>query len=363
MINEPAATPTEVQTPTEAAPVEQQPPPSTQPSHEDVLTQIAEAHAASAPKKEIERLEALLEEPAAEPEPEKPAEPEPSKEPAPEPETPTGEQPTEPVEPKEPDRFRFKDAEDRAVAQIAKAKGISLVAAAKLYAGEPSVPAAEPAPQIPEPPAQPPALAAIDTEIASNEAKLADIEQRRLAYVDEPDVFEKELIDLALEESRALLAITKAQGKRNTVELAENQRATSQQTREEHRQIELEAAVKVYPDLADAETPLWMLTAQLSQKWRAAGDPKADDVRACADEAAKRLNLKAVAKPAEPAPSPSATAPKPPGPAPGTRSSAPAPVAKSAAEVTAEAEGRAMAAALGERYVPGRSYDIPVEVR
>ena len=70
----------------------------------------------------------------------------------PEPEKPEGEQPPAETEPeKTVDRFRFKDAEDRAVAMIAKTKGISLVAAAKLYSGEHEpIPAATPDPD-PEP--------------------------------------------------------------------------------------------------------------------------------------------------------------------------------------------------------------------
>ena len=69
----------------------------------------------------------------------------------PEPEKPEGEQPPAETESEKPvDRFRFKDAEDRAVAMIAKTKGISLVAAAKLYSGEHEpapAPAAAPEPE------------------------------------------------------------------------------------------------------------------------------------------------------------------------------------------------------------------------
>ena len=351
--------PTEAVEQVQTAPAPIEPAAESTPSREEVYTQIADAHASGASKGEIERLEAQLVAPA-EPEPaaEEPAE----TEPAPEPENPpAGETPPEePKGEKEPDRFRFKDAEDRAVAQIAKAKGISLVAAAKLYAGEPD---STPTPAIPEPPTVPPALAAIDTEIASHEATLARIKEDRKAYLAEPAVFAEELAELDGQRDEALAAISKASGKRASVEFQESQQASTRQMQEQQRQQELEDTAKVYPDLADPETPLWMLSAQLSQKWRAAGDPRADDVRACANEAAKRLSLKAVAsKPATPA-SPVTPSVKSPGPAPGTRSSTPAPPARTETEVLAETEGRAMAAALGETYIAGRNYFIPVETR
>ena len=82
---------------------------------------------------------------------------------------------------KEPDRFRFKNPEDRAIALLAKTKGISLVAAAKLYAGD--APAATPAapadaPATPEPAADPD-LVRYDTHLGDLDAQLKKLSDER----------------------------------------------------------------------------------------------------------------------------------------------------------------------------------------
>lgn len=81
---------------------------------------------------------------------------------------------------KEPDRFRFKNPEDRAIALLAKTKGISLVAAAKLYAGDaPAVtPAAADAPATPEPAADPD-LVRYDTHLGDLDAQLKKLSDER----------------------------------------------------------------------------------------------------------------------------------------------------------------------------------------
>lgn len=339
----------------------------------EVMTQIAEAHAGGAPKEEIARLEALLK-PAVDPTPAPETEGQTAtqvaeaeaakvaaaekKEDEDEPEPPAGEKP-QAGEDKAP-RIHVRDPLDQAFLALRKAGKSPKEAHAAVY-GKP-----ETAPAIPEPPPVPPALAAIDTEIASHEATLMKIKEDRKAYLAEPAVFSEELAELEGKRDEALAALAKASGKRASVEIQESQRTTQRQTQEQQHQQELEAAAKDYPDLANPESAFWQECNERSILWKAKGDPRFSDVRACAEEAAKRLNLKpAATKAATPASPVAQTTPaaKPPGPAVGTRASTPAAPAKTAAEIRAEVEGRAQAAALGEKYVPGRSYEIEVEVR
>lgn len=81
---------------------------------------------------------------------------------------------------KEPDRFRFKNPEDRAIALLAKTKGISLVAAAKLYAGDApaATPTAADTPATPEPAADPD-LVRYDTHLGDLDAQLKKLSDER----------------------------------------------------------------------------------------------------------------------------------------------------------------------------------------
>lgn len=165
------AAPDAAPTPTDA-PV--QPPATAVDTNAPVITPEARLEQLLAAKAAAEKESAEPEPPAAEPEvtdPEAaPATPEPETETESEAET-EPEQPPAKAE-KEVDRFRFKSAEDRAVAMIAKTKGISLVEAANIYAGTPPAPT-EPAPQ-PQAVSQPEP----DSDLAELEAKLASIDQR-----------------------------------------------------------------------------------------------------------------------------------------------------------------------------------------
>ena len=88
----------------------------------------------------------------------------------------------------EPNRFRFKDEEDRAIAQLAKAKGVSLREAARLYESMPA-PAdkpkgGKPAETAGEPPAE---IAAIEEQIEQLGATLKELGTRRASAAEEFD--------------------------------------------------------------------------------------------------------------------------------------------------------------------------------
>jgi hypothetical protein len=81
-------------------------------------------------------------------------------------------------EAKEPDRFRFKNPEDRAIALLAKTKGISLTAAAKLYAGD-APPAAGAGPAAAPAPAVDADLAFYDGQLGGLEAQVKKLSDER----------------------------------------------------------------------------------------------------------------------------------------------------------------------------------------
>lgn len=89
-----------------------------------------------------------------------------------------------------PRRFRFASEEDQAVAQLAKSKGISLVEAARLYAGEakqqPQAAAAEPKVEASTPPADQ-HVTDIDSKVSANKAKIEELTKERARAADELD--------------------------------------------------------------------------------------------------------------------------------------------------------------------------------
>lgn len=81
-----------------------------------------------------------------------------------------------------PDRFRFKDPADQAIALIAKSRGVSLAQAAKLYEGTPAG-----TPAAPATPAEDPALKAYDTQLAELDTKLKKLSTDRKTARDDVD--------------------------------------------------------------------------------------------------------------------------------------------------------------------------------
>lgn len=307
------------------------------PTLQEVSADLSMARVTHAPAAEIARLESQL---AAlrQPAPETPA-------PEPEPAEPVVEavEPTEPIAeviepPAEPEagveppegeqsRFRFSDAEDRAVAAIAKAKGITLVEAARLFAGEP----AQPITVEPEP--LPASITDLQTQVAAMEAQLEAFPEGQ---------WNSEIAKLTAAHARAV-------GKLEAQTAAHEIRAQAEADGATARQAILGEVCREYPDLQNADSALWIMANGLSKNLQAKGDPRGRDVRHCAAEAAKALKIAPVGKAA---PVARATTPAPPvkpapGPASGSRASTPPPPDKSAADQRAESEAHLQAVQEG----------------
>lgn len=88
-------------------------------------------------------------------------------------------------------RFRFTGEDDKAVAQLAKSRGISLVEASRIYAGD--APPAAPAAPVPAPAAEPvaalpdPVVTGIDTKITEAQQRLTELTAQRDAADDDLD--------------------------------------------------------------------------------------------------------------------------------------------------------------------------------
>lgn len=300
---------------------------------------IAEA-AEVAPVKET-KVDPVVEEAAPvekvdlEPEPEvveeTTEEPEPEAEEAPE-----GEKP--PVKPaaKEPERFRFKDDEDKAVALLAKAKGISLVKAATLYASlnaEEVPPETTPVTQSPSTPE----VKALETKVAELDAKLESLGENN-------GLLDGEAIKLFKEHAKAVSDLGRA------MDRAEAQAGSVASVVQQQERAFAET-VKAYPAMADSESPQYLLAAQLAD--RAARDQshpdhlagqQPDAPRYFADKAAEKLKMppaKAKAAPVETAPAATPGKPKP-GPVAGTRGTIPPPAEKPIADRVTEARARTL---------------------
>lgn len=247
-----------------------------------------------------------------EPEPEQSAQEEPAQEVAEESDEATQSEGEEPVpaeepEPKTPDRFRFKSKEDQAVAMLARAKEISLVEAARIYAGEtaakqPEEPARE---ESGEPAETVKSLSErIKTLSAEKAAALNELENERAAEI---DILIDELRDKR-EELRFAEASAKVENERKQAEAFERAYVASE-----------EKTVAFYPDAAAPNSALTKKMTELDQQMRDLGDPiyhSPDKPFILAKAAAKELGIP-MTKPgaAKPAPAPKA----PMQPAPGNR--------------------------------------------
>lgn len=162
-------------------------------------------------------------------------------------------------EPKSSNRFRFNSPEDQAVAAIAKAKGVSLVEAARIFAAE-SAPAAETAPDEEAAPVR--TLADVEAEYAATRAErkaaMAGLEIEKAADLDD------KLEDLRDEREALRLAEATAGATR---ESAEEARFFT-----EYEQAEAKA-VAHYPDTTDPESALTKRMVELDQTMKRLGDP------------------------------------------------------------------------------------------
>jgi hypothetical protein len=262
--------------------------------------------------------------------------------------------PAPPTEGKEPDRFRFKDAEDRTIAMIAKSKGISLAAAARLYTGGPesdanaasahALPVLDAAASAPEVNALESQLAELRALIRARKgdgalptAELDELEDRRASLVAQ--------LAVARQESRA------TQRAREEVGLADFERG---------RNAVLADTVQAYPAMRDGGSALYLVARALAEQMH---DPRHPDharlldveaPRFIAEKAAEKLGVKPATIDSSPS-HPQATAPaKRPGPAPGSRQSAAPTLQKSEQELLRDSEQNLEAVLEGRARAPVR---------
>lgn len=349
MDNEPATAPQ-----AEAAPVVPPEPVAAAPVQTVTLEDISNAYLQGSSPKEIERLEAAfsgqqtaqVEEPVvAEPE----SEPETPVAEPPEPEEPAGEQPR--GDAKDQGRFRFKDEADKAVAMLAKAKGISLVEAAAIFAGAPAKPDHTAEVTTPD---VPPEVAQIESEIATQDAVLAQLKKDRREYLTDPQVFATELADIEDKRDDALSAKAFAQAKLEAAKSNAKQEAQSRQQREQTETQQAIALSEKYPGFADPDEPMFAVANQISRRLRADNDPKWNDLPHLAELAAAKLGIKPAGKTAVAAPVATVVkAPPKPGPALGTRTSEPPKPALTAAQIEQEEIAKSQAAVTGQVHRSG----------
>lgn len=195
-------------------------------------------------------------------------------------------------EEKPKDRFRFKDPTDQAVAAIAKAKGVSLVEAAKIFEG---------------------------VTPTKHQEQSAEQSQEVAETVDSVQARIEELEDMEAEASTALEFETanehrkeanKLRNKLIDLKIAEVQEKTRTEIDAERKFLSDYAAseaeaVKYYPDAAKADSPLHKEILRLEAEMRELGDPLYFSEKkpfSLTKKAAKNLGI--------PMTNPNATAPK-----------------------------------------------------
>lgn len=224
--------------------------------------------------------------------------------------------PDDEPEAKARDRFRFKDPTDQAVAAIAKAKGISLIDAARIFEGQNPTKHQEEAAQETQ---------AAET-VASVTATIEDLRtQKREANsaLDFDTAAELDAQIDALRDKRDELRISEVKEQSKTEQEAERKFYA------DYAESEAQA-VKFYPDAAKADTPLAKEMARLEAEMLELGDPLYYSEKkpfALAKEAAKNLGIP-MTNPNRPAPKKAVTN-RPMQPASGNaRTTATAPAAR-----------------------------------
>lgn len=159
------------------------------------------------------------------------------------------------------DRFRFKDPVDQAVAAIAKAKGISLLEAAKIFEGQNPTERRETTEEFQE---EAPAVtvASVEARIqeleeldahASSELQFEEALQHRL----EANKLRNQLLDLKIEEREAKKRKEQEQQSQYDAEWVKSTRM----------------AVAYYPDTTKADSPLVKRMEEINARMERLGDP------------------------------------------------------------------------------------------
>lgn len=160
-------------------------------------------------------------------------------------------------------RFRFAAAEDQAVAAIAKAKGISLVEASRIYAGEAPAAKTSDVAQDQVSDQSKPKTTYDEIQARIEQLEEEELESIRLVDVDRQVEIKQELRKLAKEAEATKISEAKAQQDSQ----AEADRIWNENSAK---------ATKAYPGLTDPKSAIYKRVQELDQAAQANGDPVFD---------------------------------------------------------------------------------------
>lgn len=222
------------------------------------------------------------------------------------------------------DRFRFKNDEDRAVAQLSKALGISIVDAAKIVEANRPKQEVAPTPQV----VTSPAVQALEETVATIGARLEELGSLE-------GLWNPEIAKLTRDYAKAEAALAVAQSRAEDI-------AVSSQSFEAQRAQVFDQTVQTFPDMANRDSAQYLLATQLAERAQNPSSPdyeagtQLDAPRYFAEKAAKLLG-KPAGKPAIPVKAAVPPETTKPGPASGTRQTLPPnPAQTGAAQVAAK---------------------------
>jgi hypothetical protein len=172
-----------------------------------------------------------------------------------------------------PDRFRFKEPADQAIALIAKSKGVSLLQASKIYEAEQgtsATPAAQATPQqqAPDTAAQDTGLAQYDAQIAEIDAKVKTLSAERTKAREDVEMEKADSLSDQIGELRAELKLLGHE--RNGY--LRNRETAKAQSYEQTADAARDRALSAFPELqAEGSMPRLALDAYVGQQL---ADPK-----------------------------------------------------------------------------------------
>lgn len=224
------------------------------------------------------------------------------------------------------EKFRFSNAEDKAIAQLAVAKQITLAKAAELYAkfNEP-----EPKPEVVQ--SEPVAIVASPT-VKALENEVTALEAQMDGFVD--GIYTAESIKVTRDHARKVAQLERAK-------MEQEQTEQANATFETQRENAMTETVKAFPDMANRQSAQYLVAARLADE---AANPKHPDYKAACSMDAPQFFAQKAADLLKLKPAPAATVKTPvaaktptkPSPASGNRQTQGATREKSEADQLAE---------------------------
>jgi hypothetical protein len=163
-----------------------------------------------------------------------------------------------------PDRFRFKEPADQAIALIAKSKGVSLLQASKIYEAEHGT--ATPAPSAPAAPQQPevdPGLSQYDAQIAELDAKVKQLSAERAKAREDVEMEKADSLSDQLADLRSEMKLLAHE--RNGY--IRNRESAKTQSYEQQADAARDRALAEYPELkAEGSMPRLALDQYVAQQ-------------------------------------------------------------------------------------------------